>query len=801
MSYALVGSKGAVSGSSVGGSVTPAWGSGEGRTAGNLLLLWVEGHLTATLPSAPAGWSIGARKAGSGGLCSASVFYKIAAGGDSAPTVAAATGTLWNVQLAEFSGNAMASTLDQTGSASGTSTPEVVTAASVDATPGDLVVVTGVLEFTISVTNPSSTHTLNNGAGTWTNSSQTGTAHYNFAYGVTTGNSSADSDSYSFDATFVNDEASVLVSFRPSVVVTKTQTAEARVAAILAATQTAKARVHLTYKKQTAIARIAGHTPRGVSIAFDDDALTDNPTWTRIDDYPGIMIESIVVDRGRTDERSKTVPGTVTVSGYDTVGALDPTNPTGPWYGKLDPTKQASVAIPNPVDSSWHQVFVGHTAELIWELDISENFGKFEIQFVDMLDLLNDAEVIPDSAGNFAPGENVGDCYYTGQHVDDRLFAVLADTATSFLGVIWPTSKLQIFSGNVYVQGGAYGRNTSMLQIIDEACDAEGSFSTNRFATKTGAFAFRGRYARYAADLYLASSDATRHVSHQIVKWGVGDLPSFASDNTLAVGATFKVQRGKANLINTALCTPQGIPTSKVSVQAVHDPTSIAKYGVRTGGMSLENLKMSAGDDGNTYIQEAKSFGEAIKGNYKNPVTRVPQMAFKNPPKGDVNRLANTWSIICGIELSDIVTIYTQHPGGGGLDGVQHFVEKIHYDISQMRDDEWLVTLTLDLSPRAYYSFTPESWLVPSGSGLSADFNYTQQGDLGSTLAVFADTSRPGPSGPITDWAWDFGDGNTSTDQYPVHDYGATGLYSAKLTVTGTPPDGTAKTVQSVILV
>lgn len=544
--------------------------------------------------------------------------------------------------------------------------------------------------------------------------------------------------------------------------------------------------------------------PPGISIAFSDDALADNPTWTRVDNHAGIMVTSIVVDRGRADERSKTVPGTVTVTGYDTSGASDPTNASGPWYGNLDPTKQAAVTIWNPILSQWHYVFRGHTAEFIYELDVSEKFAKFEWQFVDLLDLLNDAEVIPDGAGNFAPNESLGDCYYTGQHCDDRQFAVLADVATSFLGTIWPVDMLEIASGNVFVQGAAYGRNTSMLQVIDEACDAEGPSSTNRFATKDGSYRFTGRYYRYAPTQFLAANDASRGPNHRMVQWKVGDLPSYESDNTLAVASTLKVQRGKENVINTALCTPQGIPTSKISAQAVHDPTSVSQYGVRTGGMSLENLKMSDGDDGNNYIQEAKSFGEAIVGNYKQPVTRVPQMSFKTPV-GDTTFRTNIWALLCGIELSDLVTVHSQHPGGGGFGGVDHYVEKIHYDISALQGDEAMITLTLDLSPRAYYSFTPSSWPVPSSTGLQASYTYVQTGGLGSPIATFTDTSQTDGVHPIVQWVWDYGDGSTDTftvPTSPAHTYPSTGLWSATLTVTasgGTPL--TSKSIQSVILV
>jgi PKD repeat protein len=37
---------------------------------------------------------------------------------------------------------------------------------------------------------------------------------------------------------------------------------------------------------------------------------------------------------------------------------------------------------------------------------------------------------------------------------------------------------------------------------------------------------------------------------------------------------------------------------------------------------------------------------------------------------------------------------------------------------------------------------------------------------------------------PITAWAWDFGDGQTSADQSPSHAYTAAGVYTVTLTVT-----------------
>lgn len=53
-------------------------------------------------------------------------------------------------------------------------------------------------------------------------------------------------------------------------------------------------------------------------------------------------------------------------------------------------------------------------------------------------------------------------------------------------------------------------------------------------------------------------------------------------------------------------------------------------------------------------------------------------------------------------------------------------------------------------------------------------------------LVTFTDTSSTGSSGPITNWAWDFGDGVTSTLQNPTHAYSAIGSYPVSLLVTFT---------------
>jgi PKD repeat protein len=63
--------------------------------------------------------------------------------------------------------------------------------------------------------------------------------------------------------------------------------------------------------------------------------------------------------------------------------------------------------------------------------------------------------------------------------------------------------------------------------------------------------------------------------------------------------------------------------------------------------------------------------------------------------------------------------------------------------------------------------------------------------NVNNLVVTCTDESTPGPSGPIVGWAWDFGDGGTSTLQNPTHTYASPGTYTITLTVTGTSPDGT----------
>jgi PKD repeat protein len=63
--------------------------------------------------------------------------------------------------------------------------------------------------------------------------------------------------------------------------------------------------------------------------------------------------------------------------------------------------------------------------------------------------------------------------------------------------------------------------------------------------------------------------------------------------------------------------------------------------------------------------------------------------------------------------------------------------------------------------------------------------------DMDRRIVAFKDLSQ----GDITSWKWDFGDGSTSTEQNPIHQYklrpGKEGIYTVILYITG--PAGTSR--------
>jgi hypothetical protein len=196
LTIALVGSLGVASqGGAANTAVTPAWGTSENRTAGNLLICWVAVTGTATLPATPTGWTIAKQQAGTS--TSATVYYKIATGTDTAPTIAAIASGTTAVQLGEFTNNTNSTTgvLDKTGGVASTTSPATATFSAADKFQPDFWVAAGA-DFRSAARTPNDTWTGTNitAVAAGNNNGTSSVNHYSFAYDLdTSANASADS--------------------------------------------------------------------------------------------------------------------------------------------------------------------------------------------------------------------------------------------------------------------------------------------------------------------------------------------------------------------------------------------------------------------------------------------------------------------------------------------------------------------------------------------------------------------------------------------------------------------------------
>ncbi len=76
------------------------------------------------------------------------------------------------------------------------------------------------------------------------------------------------------------------------------------------------------------------------------------------------------------------------------------------------------------------------------------------------------------------------------------------------------------------------------------------------------------------------------------------------------------------------------------------------------------------------------------------------------------------------------------------------------------------------------HTMTRENYISVGGSGIIADFSGTPTSGTVPLTVQFTDLSTGGP----TMWAWDFGDGGTSTVASPSYTYQTPGTYTVKLT-------------------
>jgi PKD repeat protein len=429
-------------------------------------------------------------------------------------------------------------------------------------------------------------------------------------------------------------------------------------------------------------------------IAFDDDTLEPVPAWTRIDAYPNLLT-SYTIDRGRQYELDRTDVGRATVTITDPDGILDPTNPGGPYYNRIEPLLQAMIRRRNPVTGNWDTRYRGFVEEMDYGFDPSQKLNRLTVTLIDIFEILNAVKMMP---GNFGfvppPDESADQVWFEAENMDDRIKGVVGNSNI-------PPEFLVCFSGNVLLYQATYSPGESAMTAVQEAADAEFPGVSNVYTDRFGRLAVHGRLAKFDPASVIPTVSDGAWDWHE---WHAGDGAAVhAAPSTTAHIRRFSMNRGLAKVINQALATPhRDLDAAEMAGQIVSDTSSINRFGIRS--QEWQNLLTAQSlADGAADLVETGRFAEYYVTNYAQPQNRVTECGFRSMRPGQEGTAAN-WLLLQQVDVSDLVHITVASPGGGGLEDAQFYVEGVHETVTPLNPDYDNVDLSLDLSPVQYFA-------------------------------------------------------------------------------------------------
>lgn len=337
-------------------------------------------------------------------------------------------------------------------------------------------------------------------------------------------------------------------------------------------------------------------------------------------------------------------------------------------------------------------VFTGTVDDISYDLHHSQQYTTVQITLVDALDYFAGIELVPGGDFGESPvpaGVDEGNVFYEQEIVGNFMgVGRIRRLVTIESGFGGPT---ELFSGNVQLKDKIYAPGTSMLEAIDDCCDAEWPGLANRFVQRDGTFTFHGRLARQNPE----------DVQYHITQWAIGDRAACAADGHTGRGrvAEFGAGTSASRIINAAFATPRNIADEDIEGQIVIDAGSIATYGRKA--WSAENLETHY-DELNDLedLDATRLFAEAIVNAYKVPRVQIDRCVLKSRATYWRDSEA-TWDLLCNAEISDLVDAKVSNPGIAVDD--EFFIEGVGYEITPLNGTFAKVEMSLNLSPRSYW--------------------------------------------------------------------------------------------------
>ena len=142
---------------------------------------------------------------------------------------------------------------------------------------------------------------------------------------------------------------------------------------------------------------------------------------------------------------------------------------------------------------------------------------------------------------------------------------------------------------------------------------------------------------------------------------------------------------------------------AELAGQYAYDTTgSLARFGIRPWSaldlITDYDLISSVGD-----LAATRKFADYYVTNYAWPRMRVTDCGFRTMRPGNTGS-AELWRFLSLVDISDEITsVSIRAPGGSTFTDEPYYVEGIHETVQALTPDYDDVTLSLDLSPAAYF--------------------------------------------------------------------------------------------------
>jgi hypothetical protein len=368
---------------------------------------------------------------------------------------------------------------------------------------------------------------------------------------------------------------------------------------------------------------------------------------------------------------------------------------------------QALICRRNPVTGDWYTRFRGFVEEMDYSFDPSQQVNRLELSLVDIFEFIAAIELFPGYAGITPPDPDSADqVYYPGgtdaggpYPMDVRINQILDDT----IGPVAKADYTVVFTGNVNLHPTTISPGESAMDAIQEAAEAEWPGVSNVYTDRLGRLAVHGRLAKFDPAGVLAGAAPGAWDWHS---FKAGDGTIVASDPAhYAHIRRFAFNRGLAKIINSAFATPQRrdsqLTGPEMAGQYISNSSSIAEFGIRS--WSAQDLLTFEGViDSSTDLVETKRFATYYVQNYAFPQNRVTEIGFRSMDPAAAGASEN-WRLLSLVDISDEVLVTVESPGGGFFADEPYYVEGVHEQVGPLVPDYDDVTLTLDLSPQAFF--------------------------------------------------------------------------------------------------